>query len=356
MTASAAARAIACGWKKVRPNDSLDLLPITDGGDGFGETMGGLVKAKVVSTQTVDAARRPCVAKWWWEPKTKTAIIESAGAIGLAMLPAERFHPFELDTFGLGRLIQAASDKGAVRCLIGIGGSATNDGGFGMARALGWSFVDDCGEVIEKWTDLGRLEHIQLPQRTKSFSEMLVAVDVQNPLLGKRGATPIYGPQKGLVPTDFPLAELCLRRLALVAKTELGLDFAKVSGSGAAGGLGFGLATFARGRLEPGFELFAEQAELDWRLRQVDLVITGEGCIDHSTLMGKGVGQIAKKCNKRKIPCIAIAGMTQPEARLVRTFEQVHALLDVVSTRQAVTRAAYWLERLAQRIATNIQL
>lgn len=356
MTASAAAQAIARGWKKVRPNDSLDLLPITDGGDGFGETMGGLLRAKLVSTRTVDAAHRPCVAKWWWEPNTKTAIIESASAIGLAMLPPKRFRPFELDTFGLGRLVQAASDKGAIRCLIGIGGSATNDGGFGMARALGWRFVGDGGKVIEKWTDLARLENIRPQQQTHAFNELLVAVDVQNPLLGKRGATRIYGPQKGLVLTDFPSAESCLRRLARVAKTELGLDFAKFPGSGAAGGLGFGLAMFAGGRLKPGFELFAKQADLDRRLRQADLVITGEGCIDHSTLMGKGVGQIAKKCNKWKIPCIAVAGMTQPEARLVRTFEQVHALLDVVSTRQAVTRAAYWLERLAKRIATSAVL
>jgi glycerate kinase len=356
LSANAAAEAIARGWKKVRPNDPLDLLPITDGGDGFGEAMGGLLRAKMISTRTVDAAHRPCVTKWWWEPKTKTAIIESASAIGLAMLPAKRFHPFELDTFGLGRLIQAAVAKGASRCLIGIGGSATNDGGFGMGRALGWKFVGDGGKVIEKWTDLARLEHIQPPQQTHWLNELLVAVDVQNPLLGKRGATRIYGPQKGLQRMDFPLAERCLRRLARVAKTELGLDFAKTQGAGAAGGLGFGLAMFAGGRLEPGFELFAEQAQLDRRLRQVDLVITGEGCIDHSTLMGKGVGQIARKCNKWKIPCIAVAGMIQPEARLVRTFKQVHALLDVVSTRRAVTRAAYWLERLAQRIASSTVL
>jgi glycerate 2-kinase len=340
----------------VRPRDSLVLLPITDGGDGFGDGMGELLRAKVVSTQTVDAAHRPCFAKWWWEPKTKTAIIESASAIGLAMLPPKRFHPFELDTFGLGRLIQAASNKGAIRCLIGIGGSATNDGGFGMARALGWSFVDDTGEMIEKWTELARLKNIKLPQQTHSFNELLVAVDVQNPLLGKRGATRIYGPQKGLQPMDFPLAERCLRRLARVAKTELGLDFTKFPGSGAAGGLGFGLATFARGGLEPGFELFAEQADLDQRLGQADLVITGEGCIDHSTLMGKGVGQIAKKCNKRKIPCIAVSGVTHTDVRVSRIFDQVHALLDVTSKRQAVTSAAYWLERLAQRIASSAVL
>jgi glycerate 2-kinase len=351
LTASAAAQAIAGGWRKVRPNDSLELLPITDGGDGFGEAMGGLLHAKVVSTRTVDAAHRPCLAKWCWEPKTRTAVIESAAAIGLAMLPPKRFHPFELDTFGLGRLLHAAVRRKAKRCLIGIGGSATNDAGFGLARALGWQFIDAGGCPVEQWTNLSNLQHIKPPRRTQWFDELSVAVDVQNPLLGKRGATRIYGPQKGLRPRDFEPAESCLRRLAIVAKMDLGLDLARTPGSGAAGGLGFGLATFVNGRLEPGFDLFAKQSGLDQRLRRADLVITGEGCIDHSTLMGKGVGQIAKKCNELKIPCIAVAGVTHPEARLRRTFDQVHALLDKTSKRQAMGRPAYWLERLAESIA-----
>jgi glycerate kinase len=356
LTASAAAEAIARGWCKIRPKDSLDLLPITDGGDGFGEAMGGLLRAKVVSTQTVDAALRPCVAKWWWEPKTKTAIIESAKAIGLAMLPPKRFHPFELDTFGLGRLIDAAVRRKARRCLFGIGGSATNDAGFGLARALGWEFVDRNGCLIERWTELLNLRRIKSPQERSWFRELSVAVDVENPLLGKHGASRIYGPQKGLRPKDFDLAEQCLRRLATVAKTQLGLDLAKVRGSGAAGGLGFGLATFAGARLEPGFELFAELSVLGKRLRWADLVITGEGCIDHSTLMGKGVGQIAKKCSKINISCIAVAGAAHPDPSLRRTFNQVHALIDIASKRQAMTRAAFWLERLAQQIATKTLL
>jgi glycerate kinase len=357
LTASASAQAIARGWSKARPHDSLDLLPITDGGDGFGEAMGGLLRAKVVSTPTVDAAHRPCRAKWWWEPRTKTAIIESASVIGLTMLPPKRFHPFELDTFGLGRLLEAAASRKARRCLVGIGGSATNDAGFGLARALGWEFLDRHGCLIERWTELLNLQHIKPPtQKARWYDELLVAVDVQNPLLGKHGATRVYGPQKGLRPKDFELAEECLRGLAVVAKMELGLDLAKVPGSGAAGGLGFGLATFAGGRLEPGFDLFAELADLEKRLLRVDLVITGEGCIDQSTLMGKGVGQIAKKCKNLKIPCIAVSGITHPDARLRRTFDQIHALLDVTSKRQAMTCAAYWLERLAQRIASRTLL
>jgi len=196
----------------------------------------------------------------------------------------------------------------------------------------------------------------QTPKSVRRFDELLVAVDVQNPLLGKHGATRVYGPQKGLRPKDFPLAERRLRRLALVAKTELGSDFAKVPGSGAAGGLGFGLATFARGKLEPGFDLFGEHSNLAHRLSEAALVITGEGCLDHSTLMGKGVGQIAKNCKNLNIPCIAVAGVAHPYTRLRRAFKQVHALLDLTSKRAAMSRAAYWLERLAQRIAAGILL
>jgi glycerate kinase len=203
LTARAAAQAIAAGWRRGRSGDSLSLLPMSDGGDGFGGVLGGLMGAREQKAGTVDAAHRPCVARWWWEPKTRTAVIESAAAIGLAMLPPGEFHPFALDTFGLGAIIEAAAAKGARRCLMGIGGSATNDGGFGMARALGWRFLDGEDRPIEQWTYLERLERIQAPPRRLRFGRWLVAVDVQNPLLGPRGATRVYGPQKGLSPGDF---------------------------------------------------------------------------------------------------------------------------------------------------------
>jgi glycerate 2-kinase len=351
LPASAAAKAIAHGWAAVRPGDTLDLLPITDGGDGFGDTMATLLRAKRISARTLDAPHRPCRANWWWHAKTKTAIIESATAIGLAMLPVNRFHPFELDTWGLGGMLLAALRKGAKRCVLGIGGSATNDAGFGLARALGWQFIDAQGRVIERWTELCKLQHIKPPLKRRPFEELLVAVDVQNPLLGKRGASRVYGPQKGLRPNEFPFAERCLQRLGAVVKTELGLDFARLPGAGAAGGLGFGLAAFAGGNLEPGFEIFAEQAELDRRLVRADLVITGEGSIDHSTLMGKGVGQIAEKCEKLGIPCIGLAGVVAPDARIRQVFGQIHSLLDTTSKRGAMTRPAYWLDYLARKIA-----
>lgn len=359
LIASEAAEAIARGWRKVHPRDTIELLPMSDGGDGFGETVGSLLRARVQKIRTVDAAHRKCVANWWWDPKSRTAVIESANVIGLAKLPPGRFHPFELDTFGLGAVIRAAANKGAKRCIIGIGGSATNDGGFGIACALGWKFWDRAGRAIQRWTELHRLARISPSPRRRWFKELIVAVDVQNPLLGHRGATRIYGPQKGLRPHDFALAEKCLRRLALVfQRAELhipksGMKIAAISGAGAAGGLGFGLMAFTEAWAEPGFDLFAKLANLDKRLRAADLIITGEGLIDASTFMGKGVGEIGRRCRKWKIPCIAIGGHLTEKAHAKKLFKNAFALTDLTTVETAKRKPGVWLERLAAKIARS---
>ena len=354
LTAPAAAEAIARGWRSARPQDALDLLPMSDGGDGFGEVTSALLRAKAQRVKTVDAAHRPRVAQWWWEPRTRTAIIESAAVIGLAMLPPKRSHPLGLDTQGLEAVVRAAAAKGAKRCLMGIGGSATNDGGFGLARALGWQFLDRNGQPIANWTGLRWLERIRAPQRRRWFATCLVATDVQNPLLGLRGATRVYGPQKGLGPLDFAAAERCLRRLAQVVGRQFGHDFARVPGAGAAGGLGFGLRVFLGAELTPGFDLFARYAGLERHLRAADLVITGEGAIDGSTLMGKGVGQIAERCRRLRIPCIGLAGVVGTNQSTTLSFAQTHALTELTTVQQAKARPAHWLKRLAHRACTAL--
>jgi len=350
LSAREAAAAIARGWRRSRPHDKLDLLPISDGGDGFGEVMSELLAAKVQRAKTVDAAHRPITATWWWEAKTRTAIVESANVIGLAMLPAGKFHPFTLDTFGLGAVFRAAHRRGAKQIIVGIGGSATNDGGFGLARALGWKFLGRAGKEIRRWTELNELAEVRPPVRG-SQPRFVVAVDVQNRLLGMRGATRVYGPQKGLRPADFSRAECCLRRLATVIGIEIGHDFATERGAGAAGGLGFGLRAFVGARLQPGFALFAKRAKFLQRLRVTDLVITGEGAIDRSSAMGKGAGQLALECRALKIPCLGFAGRVIPARQARQLFTEVHALVEIATERQAKTRAGFWLERLAARVA-----
>ncbi len=354
--AGGAAEAIARGWRRARPADRLELLPMSDGGDGFGEVMSGLLGARLRKVKVVDAANRPCVARWWFEPKTRTAIIESATVVGLAMLPPKRFHPFDLDTAGLGQLIPALAAAGASRCLAGIGGSATNDGGFGMARALGWQFLDAAGRPIERWTGLDKLERLCPPRRRRWFKDLTVAVDVRNPLLGPRGTTRVYGPQKGMQPQDYGQSERCLGRLARVAHRQFGEDVARQPGAGGAGGLGFGLRVFLGARLQPGFELFARRARLTARLRHADLVVTGEGSIDHSSLMGKGVGQLARQCRQLKIPCIGLAGVLPDRARVEASpvFACLRALTELTALENAKAGAASWLARLAERAAEEV--
>jgi glycerate kinase len=355
LTSKAAAEAIARGWRKARPQDHLELLPMSDGGDGFGEVLGGLHKARVRSARTVDAARRKCSAPWWWVPSTRTAIVESASVIGLAMLPPGMFHPFELDTYGLGCLLKTVASRGARRCLVGIGGSATNDGGFGMAQALGWMFCDKQGRPIERWTELFRLAQVRAPQCDRLFDEVVVAVDVKNPLLGARGATRVYGPQKGLRPVDLAAAERCLGRLARVVSEELGRNSARVPGAGAAGGLGFALRSFLGAEFKSGFDIFADQAKLRARVKSARLVITGEGAIDASTLMGKGVGQLAAICKACGVPCIGLAGVITTAGREKRLFQGASALTDFTSALQAKRNPERWLERAAESAARSWQ-
>jgi glycerate kinase len=352
LSAREAAQAIARGWHEIRPNDELELLPMSDGGDGFGGVLSRLLGAKPRMVNTVDAAHRRCKATWWWEAKSRTGIIESANVVGLAMLMPRKFHPFELDTFGLEAVLLAAHLAGAKQILIGLGGSATSDGGFGLARALGWEFRDQGGHVIEKWAALHALAQIR-PAPLRRFGRVTVAVDVQNRLLGPRGTTRVYGPQKGLRSEDFAHAERCLARLASVVKRQFGHDIAKMRGAGAAGGLGFGLAAFLGAKLQPGFELFASHAKLSQRLRTADLVITGEGAIDRSTAMGKGVGQIARSCRELGIPCVGLAGTAIHSREVTRLFAEVHALTDLTTAAQAKAKPALWLERLARRVGVQ---
>lgn len=352
LSATAVAEAIARGWHKVRPVDSVELLPMSDGGEGFGEVMGRFFGAQVQTVQTVDAAHRPISAQWWWEPKTRTAIIESAAAIGLALLPPGEFHPFALDTFGLGALLKAAANAGARRCLAGIGGSATNDSGFGLARSLGWQFFNQQGEEIQRWMDLHTLVRVVSPERSMLFDELVVAVDVQNPLLGPFGCTRVYGPQKGLRAEEFKQADQALAQLAAVIEQQSGFKSADEPGAGAAGGLGFGMRCFAGAKLESGFKVFSHHANLAERIKSAQVVLTGEGRVDEQTLMGKGVGALAQMCRSLGVPCIVFAGQVSPTAQPEKLFQRAYALTPGFGSRErALAEPAVCLEQAAETAA-----
>jgi glycerate 2-kinase len=352
LAAQSAAECMERGWRKGRPQDATEVFPISDGGEGFGELTGACLRASPQTCRTVDAAHRPCEATWWWVEASRTAIIETARIIGLAMLEPGRYHPFELDTFGLGAVVQAAGMMGAKRLLFGIGGSATNDAGFGLARSLGGVFQNEHGQILERWTELHSLTLVHAPRNLPHFEEVVVAVDVQNPLLGPTGCARVYGPQKGLREQDFAFAERCLGRLATVIERDWHLGAANLPGAGAAGGLGFGLHCFLGATLKPGFALFADCTRLDEHLATANLVLTGEGSIDASTLMGKGAGELARACARRGIPCIGLAGVSDLPGNNPGCFTAVHAIVPSVAQKEeALARPVQHLETLAEQAA-----
>lgn len=357
LTAQAAAAAIADGWRKIHPADTLTQLPMSDGGDGFGQVISDLIGAKAQKIKTVNAAHEPIEAHWWWHAASKTAIVESARIVGLAMLPPSKHHPFTLDTYGLGAVLRAAEKKGALRCVVGIGGSATNDGGFGMAQALGFKFTDRQGQSIENWMDMPKAVRVTRPKTPLRIRSITVAVDVNNPLLGQRGCSRVYGPQKGLRPEDMLSAEKALRKLGQLAKQVSATSDIREPGVGAAGGLGFGLRAFTTAKLKSGFAIFAEHADLNKRIRKADLVITAEGAIDQQTLMGKGVGEVANVCRKHGVPCIGLAGSI-PTPELLAQAQKRFAFAFAITThltnlKNAKAEPAKWLTRLGTRAAES---
>lgn len=350
--AQTAAVAMGRGWQEARPGDRIRLLPVSDGGDGFGALLSAILGVAKRQVCTVNAAHQRCRAHWWWHPQQRLAIVESARAIGLAMLPAGKFHPFQLDTRGLGLLLRKVAPFRPRATIVGIGGSATNDGGFGLARALGWQFLDRHQSPLVDWTALNQLAQIVPPADPLRWGTVIVATDVANPLLGRRGASRIYGPQKGLRPEDLPKAEQALHRLARVCRQTLGEDHSKRPGAGAAGGLGFALMAFLNAQPRSGIEVFAEYAQLSRAMRGVDLVLTGEGSIDLSSLMGKGVGWIAQHARQHRIPCVGICGCLGPHPKVKEAFCSLHALTpDFVSPTEAQQHAAVHLRRLTRAIA-----
>ena len=353
LSAPQAAAAIACGWAEARPQDRLELVPMSDGGDGFGEVLGALLGAARRFCDTVDAAGQPCRAEWWEPPDSGTAVFETAQVNGLARLPAGRYHPFELDTYGIGAVLRAAEQAGARRLILGLGGSATNDGGFGLARALGWVFRDGGGMEIRTWTDLDRLASAEPPPRTLGIAQTVVAVDVANPLLGPQGASCIYGPQKGLRAEDLSKAEACLARLAEVLRARIGPAAEQMPGAGAAGGLGYGLKVFAGGEFRPGAAVFAELAELEARIRPADLAITGEGALDEQSRMGKSTGFVADLAARAGKRCLCRAGSVSlpVDAALWPGFEALGIVPDVASAAESCAQPAASLRRLAARAA-----
>lgn len=352
LDALAVAEAMASGWRRARPQDDLTLRPISDGGDGFGGLMGGQLGLQPLPLPTIDAARRPITGEAW--VGSGLGVFETATVIGLAHLPKGAFHPFALDTRGLGAALSALNAQNVRRLIVGIGGSATNDGGFGLALAMGWRFLDSGGTPLERWTDLERLYHIEPPESPCAFERVDIAADVTNPLLGSQGASRIYGPQKGLRESDFEKAEACLGQLATVVDTHFNAPVSQQPGAGAAGGLGFALAAFLDAKFQSGFDLFADAVGLSDAVAHADWILSGEGGIDASTEMGKGVGGVLELAKRGNKPVALIGGQADRAAISAELGSRVWTLLDTVGEREAFANPQNALHTLTESVAREL--
>jgi glycerate 2-kinase len=278
--------------------------------------------------------------------------MEMSAASGLAMVSDITLNPLTASTRGTGEMMRHAIDQGAKRILIGIGGSATNDGGTGMAAALGCRFLDGQDAVVRDLpAELERVQRIETPG--KLGCEVIVACDVSNPLLGEHGCSAVYGPQKGV--RDVAFFDARLRRLAAMVVRDLGIDYREEAGAGAAGGLGFGLMSFCNAKLQSGFDLVAEITELGGRIENADLVITGEGRLDGQTLHGKGpigVAAMARLLGKR---VVGVGGMVEDNEALRASFDALFAVKPPdMPIPEAIARAAELLEETVARQADSL--
>jgi len=311
LTAIAAAAAMATGAGRALTDAALDRVPVADGGPG---TVAAVVAAAGGETRTVpcrDPLGRRVEASFGLIDGGGTAVIEMAAAAGLTLLQPDERDPLRAGTEGVGDLIRAALDTGATRLIVGLGGSATNDGGAGMARALGARLLDHAGRNLPPGgaalADLDRIDVSDMDRRLRN-AEVVGATDVQNPLCGPNGASAVYGPQKGATPAQVDRLDAALRRYAEVVARDLGVDVLNAPGAGAAGGLGAGLIAFLHAALRSGFDLVAEATGLEQRIASADLVITGEGRLDAQSLFGKTTVGVARLSRGHGVPAVALCG------------------------------------------------
>jgi glycerate kinase len=318
--AVAVASAIARGVRRVWPRAECLELPLADGGEGTALALVRATGGEMRHARVHDPLGREIDAQWGVLGDRVTAVLEMAAASGLPLLQQDERDPRITSTRGTGELILAAAASGAQRIVIGIGGSATNDGGAGMARAFGYRFLDPDGRELPEGgaplANLARIEGQTDPRLVRPAID--VACDVRNPLLGPEGATAVYGPQKGATPEIQRELEAALTRYADVVEAFVGRDVRNVPGAGAAGGLGAGLIAFLDARLVSGSALVLDAAGFDKRLVGADLVVTGEGRIDGQSIYGKLTHAVTTAAKRRGVPVVAVAGMIGPGHQTMR--------------------------------------
>ena len=311
MTASQAAHAIAVGVCEVFPDAEVVEVPVADGGDGTVEALISANNGQYLTAQVDGPLGDPVTATYG--RFGTTAVVELAAASGLTLIPPERRDPRMTSTFGFGQLLLAARQPGVTRLIVGIGGSATNDGGAGMAQAVGYRLLDGAGKELPRGgAALASLERIDAHGFRPWPVAIEVACDVTNPLTGPLGASAVYGPQKGADPDAVKQLDAALATLAEVIERDLGKQVAGVPGAGAAGGAGAGLIGFLDAQLVRGAPLIVSASGFDAQLAGADLVITGEGRVDEQTAYGKAPGEVALRAKAAGVPVLLLAGSKGP--------------------------------------------
>ncbi|MDW8845676.1 glycerate kinase [Erwinia sp. MMLR14_017] len=362
LSAQQVATQIELGFREIFPDAHYVKLPVADGGEGTVEAMVAATSGKIIRLEVTGPLGEPVNAFYGLSGDESCAYIEMAAASGLELVPAAKRDPLVTTSWGTGELIRSALDKGVKHFIIGIGGSATNDGGSGMVQALGAQLLDKQGRQIGYGGgQLPELVSIDMSQFDPRIAQCRfeVACDVTNPLLGKEGASAIFGPQKGASAERVEQLDRALAHYAEVIHRELDIDVLTIAGGGAAGGMGVALHAFCQAELRRGIEIVTEALGLDELVRDASLVITGEGRIDSQTIHGKvpiGVAKVAKRYNK---PVIGIAGSLTPDVGVVHQhgLDAVFSVIYTICTlEEALDNAAENVRLSARNIAATLAI
>ena len=356
LSAVEVAQAVWKGFSPVFPDAVYDLVPMADGGEGTVDAMVHATCGQFVTVTVRGPLGRNVEAKYGILGDGRTAVIEMAAASGLPLVRRELRNPMITTTYGTGQLIRSALDRSVQKIVIGIGGSATVDGGAGAVQALGAKLYDDAGQEIEPGGrglhDLRRIDLSDFDPRIAE-TEILVACDVDNPLIGPHGAAAVYGPQKGATEDMVRILEQNLTHYGQIVKRDLKIDVASAPGAGAAGGLGAGLLAFCAAKLQRGSKLVADAVGLDDRLRDAALCITGEGQIDGSSRFGKVCFHVAELAAAHHVPVLALVGSIGRDAE--KNIPPLTAFFAIVNRpmelQEALTSADVLIEQTAEQVA-----
>ncbi|WP_347861492.1 glycerate kinase [Salimicrobium sp. PL1-032A] len=354
MTSAEACSAMEAGIRSVRPDCDILSIPVADGGEGTVEAIARIENGEILTETVLDPVGRNVEAEYGWIGESRTAIVETASASGLPRLK-EELNPAEASTYGTGQLIQTALDKGAEHIILGLGGSATVDAGSGCFQALGVKFYDEKGAELDmNGGALHKVASIDTTALCGQDVSWTIASDVTNPLLGPDGAIAVFGPQKGVSRGDRDRYETGMENYASVVERHIGYEKREEPGSGAAGGFGFTLFSLLdRMEVENGFELVARLGNLEERIREADLVLTGEGKMDTQTLYGKGPIGIARLAKKAEAPCVAFAGAIEGEMDRFKE-EGLSVVLPIVDAPMTVAEAIGAGPALLQRASRRM--